>query len=535
MEWKRIIAIIIVLSMLFCFTVSAADASTTLPDWQAYGFSSNDIFQDGLKQGMNPYDYETYSLNKTNIKHDKKYHPYVWEKYNYNSQSDLENAIIYNNFNRNGKKTNEWIMSGLVASNCIDPEVGIPVTIAAILMGVTFNDRNEIPRFLQGYYDYMANIKSWGHDAYIKFKDCCIANYEVNGMLMYGLTQECRITLREYISKIKSGEIANTGMVLQKHYQYSVPAGSTLTSGYVDTAGIDIGKGCNIEIRYSLTEPAKAKIECNNIFTYDDGKYKDSFLNIINVGATYIYVRFNESENIIYESVKYSLWEEHGYEYHGAVTKPIDIPQHAKIQLSYYSSDSSADSTDVNMDVYGQQGDMLGNYSGVQSGAPAQNKDYVDADSNPDFVCNPDISTSIDDLVGVTPDTVADTPIPIANVDAAVGDPAIPGETPTWEDPTTSANIDFSPLEVAVSDKFPFCIPWDLINAIKMIQAPAEEPVFTIVIPKALILSKQDKVIQIRPMSQFGDFSIVLAVSRWFQCISFTVFLALKTRDLIRG
>ena len=80
--------------------------------------------------------------------------------------------------------------------------------------------------------------------------------------------------------------------------------------------------------------------------------------------------------------------------------------------------------------------------------------------------------------------------------------------------PDTVSKIDFSPLNVPITRKFPFCIPWDLRDAVVSFSAPPVPPVFTF------------------SLTFFGEFA---EITRFFVLIGFVVGLILITRGLIKG
>ena len=93
------------------------------------------------------------------------------------------------------------------------------------------------------------------------------------------------------------------------------------------------------------------------------------------------------------------------------------------------------------------------------------------------------------------------------------------------EAPTYSVDMTTSGL----ANKFPFCIPFDLINAIKMLGADAEAPYFEIPIVNERLGINEVIVID------FAPFEVVASVCRVVETFIFMVTLILLTRDKIKG
>jgi len=85
-------------------------------------------------------------------------------------------------------------------------------------------------------------------------------------------------------------------------------------------------------------------------------------------------------------------------------------------------------------------------------------------------------------------------------------------------------------LKALIMTKFPFCLPWDLVNAIKLIAAEPEAPAFRIDL--------------LEPIGHAGlavidfdmqDYQLVGQVIRWVSLVEFSFMLILATRKLIWG
>lgn len=98
--------------------------------------------------------------------------------------------------------------------------------------------------------------------------------------------------------------------------------------------------------------------------------------------------------------------------------------------------------------------------------------------------------------------------------------------------PTITKSLDFSPLYLSFSDKFPFSIPFDIYNLISDFKAEKKAPKFYIDLsPFSMTGAKSSAGFEL----DFTKFSVLFGIARTFILISFIVFLAIKTRDIIKG
>jgi len=111
-----------------------------------------------------------------------------------------------------------------------------------------------------------------------------------------------------------------------------------------------------------------------------------------------------------------------------------------------------------------------------------------------------------------TGDTTGDIPIDIT-------DTTVPSDI----------SLNWAPLQIGVTDKFPFCIPFDLINLLKPFSAERVAPVFTVTFPSIYNMSEGSFDID------FSKFSKLAAMLRFFILVMFSYSLIIKTRDLIKG
>lgn len=147
-----------------------------------------------------------------------------------------------------------------------------------------------------------------------------------------------------------------------------------------------------------------------------------------------------------------------------------------------------------------------------------------------DGVLTPDLS--IDDVVGK--DVVDGTINGVLNVpvDNVVNPPIdTPIDKPDISDPSlpSNVNIDFSPLYFSFADKFPFCIPFDLVNSIRSFSVKREIPKFDIKFDDNYFLGGGSFIID------FTDFSWIATILRYFILLTFVVSLVKITRDLMKG
>ena len=92
-----------------------------------------------------------------------------------------------------------------------------------------------------------------------------------------------------------------------------------------------------------------------------------------------------------------------------------------------------------------------------------------------------------------------------------------------------SIPLDFAPLEVSFASKFPFCIPWDLVNVFKGLVAPAIAPTFLITFPAAVGLKGYSFTFD------FSHVDLIVVILRYFLLIEFIIGLIKLTRVLIKG
>lgn len=99
--------------------------------------------------------------------------------------------------------------------------------------------------------------------------------------------------------------------------------------------------------------------------------------------------------------------------------------------------------------------------------------------------------------------------------------------------PTEWGSLDWSPLYFSVADKFPFCIPFDMIRMIKEFQASEKEPVFDV--DMSSFSSNKYSRGQVGFTIDLTEFDELIQIVKTLTLISFIFFIAFKTRDIIKG
>lgn len=99
--------------------------------------------------------------------------------------------------------------------------------------------------------------------------------------------------------------------------------------------------------------------------------------------------------------------------------------------------------------------------------------------------------------------------------------------------PTVWGSLDWSPLYFSVADKFPFCIPFDMIRMIKEFQYEEKEPVFDV--DMSSFSSNSYSRGQVGFTIDLTKFDELIQIVKTLTLISFIFFIAFKTRDIIKG
>lgn len=99
--------------------------------------------------------------------------------------------------------------------------------------------------------------------------------------------------------------------------------------------------------------------------------------------------------------------------------------------------------------------------------------------------------------------------------------------------PTEWNALDFSPLYFSFADKFPFSIPFDLINIFKQFSSAKKEPIFYV--DMSGFSSNRYSRDEVGFELDLTKFESLFEIIRFFTLVGFVVTIALKTRDIIKG
>lgn len=117
----------------------------------------------------------------------------------------------------------------------------------------------------------------------------------------------------------------------------------------------------------------------------------------------------------------------------------------------------------------------------------------------------------------------------LADVKAEPTDVPVENATPTdWSVPDT-AQLNFAPLQIPFADKFPFCIPFDLINSFKSFASERQTPKFEVNFPNTKFVGGGSFTLD------FTQFDKIATILRYFILIIFIVNLIKLTRGIIKG
>lgn len=119
-----------------------------------------------------------------------------------------------------------------------------------------------------------------------------------------------------------------------------------------------------------------------------------------------------------------------------------------------------------------------------------------------------------------------------ANVIPDTGNPSIPIPDPDYTLPDTSKSLDFTPLKIAgetLTTKFPFSVPFDLVDSIKALNVKPAAPKFTINFDKQYFVG--GATIEL----DFSKFEKLAVIIRWGVMILFTMSLIMISRKIIGG
>lgn len=154
-----------------------------------------------------------------------------------------------------------------------------------------------------------------------------------------------------------------------------------------------------------------------------------------------------------------------------------------------------------------------------------------------DTIMDKPISTELpltwDDVKGGVTDLPLDNTVPGENTGENEGENegSLDGALDDIFNPSTTKSLDFSPLYISFSNKFPFCIPFDLARIIGDFKANKQDPIFYVDMSGFDSTKTTDAGFSI----DFTKFTVLFGIVRTFILVSFVVFLAIKTRDIIKA
>lgn len=131
--------------------------------------------------------------------------------------------------------------------------------------------------------------------------------------------------------------------------------------------------------------------------------------------------------------------------------------------------------------------------------------------------------TKGDVLVGEDVDNPPINP-PIEDVDTMVGDIAIEGIQTAAQD---------KGLGALFISKFPFCIPWDFVNAVKLLAAPPKTPYWEVDFLEPISGRYGGALGDTTIYIDFSDYELLGQLSRWITTFLFVTMLMMGTKRLI--
>lgn len=126
-------------------------------------------------------------------------------------------------------------------------------------------------------------------------------------------------------------------------------------------------------------------------------------------------------------------------------------------------------------------------------------------------------SISVNPDIPVSPDTPIVPDVPV--------DPVDPGGSDTSNNP----DMDGMKTPVGITDKFPFCVPFDLIDCVKVWNVPSKKPVFEVPFQVQSLGINETIVIDLTV------FDSVTSLLRFLILLSYIVFLVILTRTIVKG
>lgn len=403
---------------------------------------------------------------------------------------------------------------GATAAVSVLGPYAIPIVIGAIGLGVVFKYRHEISDFAIGFYDY---LKQRGETDTIIDK----GDYSE-------LTTSGKQYLRDYVNNYNTG--VNTPRIPLVE-NIKVPANTIIwTSIQVPIIdGLEVQLDLhqtgtkiidNVNYRYKIDDYTKIYKGTSGLIMYIDG--------VLRIGGTVpsslptqntVYVGLENIGNFDTDVGISQIISKLPKSRFTGVTGDYLVPE--------FSSDTSTfirPSTDFNYDNYVDK-----TYTQIGDYVTISDTPKTDTGTGDDVGTNPDDDNKTDTDSPTWIDTLWDWLSDI--LDSVKSIPKTIDKVFETDDTST---LDFTPLMIATR-KFPFCIPWDMYECVKVFEA-SEEPLKyefkevkyantdIIIIPNFVI-----------DFSKISHINILRGVFRFIMYISFVTFLINKIRELMRS
>lgn len=297
---------------------------------------------------------------------------------------------------------------GTVATVSTIGSIALPIAIAAIGLGVIYHNRYEIANFVTGFTDYMKSRN-------------------IDGVKDSGLTQEGKDCLKDYVTNYKDVSYIKK---IPLFSNISVPANSIIWTS------IGVNVNSNPKAVFELYQTGVTNIGnlgfVFRIDNYDKIYYGGNTVvydGSLKIGSTYV------DETLTCNTVRVGIRNVGSFSTECGVAQLISLlptTSFTGVTGSYLQPDLSAEGTTYIKPKTDVSYDDLINLPSSEIGTIV------------DFQSTPFSDTDVD----TNPDGDTDGDIDL-------------------DTPDEAPEIDFTPLEIATR-KFPFCIPWDAWECIKV-------------------------------------------------------------------
>lgn len=385
------------------------------------------------------------------------------------------------------------VVGGTTAVMVTQPEVGAAVASAAIILGVKFNSATDYNNFINGFWSFVIAKDPSAYNNLGNFFKVIVVSMQTTVQLQPYMWSQ----LKDYITSEKSDPtkvVSYNGPVGLP----SMPAGVTGLTYMVLISG-KYGGQMRYQVCYS-TNPMIVNLSGNTVSVTSD--FKIYYSQKTGSDAWYSYMSHTGGWNTI----------------------SGDSGTTAKIEWSNFTTYNDSHL------VTHQSNTTAGDYTGTNSTVDSQNPS-ITTDKGVDVTIPTAKTGSIptSTVVGQDASTVSTA---IGSISGTIANTATAtATTPDWYAPK-SKEIDWGPLtNIKIFDKFPFCLPWDLVHSIGMLAADPETPKWEISLPS------------VGDGRMFGGFNFdvdlkqfdgLATVSRVFMTIIFFIALIFVTQKLIR-